>query len=126
MFMELGMLHAGRSAHAARQAEIAASRSASQATSAKEETRWLEDRLDRLTLACMALWELVEERTGLTEEDLYDKAQEIDLRDGKADGKVTKTVLNCPKCQRVMSPKHKRCLYCGEEGLESSPFDKSL
>ena len=126
MFWQLGMVQAGRSAHAARQAEIAASRSASRATAAKEEVRWLEDRLDRLTLACTALWELIRDRTDLTEEDLYDKAQEIDLRDGEADGEISKTVLNCPKCQRVMSPKHKRCLYCGEDGLESSPFDKSL
>ena len=47
--------------------------------------------LDRLTLVCQAMWELLRERTGLTESQLLAKVTEVDLRDGKLDGKYKKT-----------------------------------
>lgn len=43
--------------------------------------------------------------------------------DGVQDGKATRTVARCPKCRRVMSPRHNKCLYCGAGKLISSDFD---
>jgi ribosomal protein S27AE len=83
----------------------------------------LEERLDKLQLVCMAMWEVIKEKTDMTEVDLMTKVQEIDLRDGVVDGKVTRTVKDCPQCNRRMSPRHKRCLYCGHEELVVSAFD---
>ena len=83
----------------------------------------LEKRLDKLTLICMAMWSLLQERAELTEEDLLQKVQDIDLRDGQLDGKLKKKVAKCPKCSRVMAPRHDQCLYCGSRKLSLTAFD---
>jgi hypothetical protein len=73
------------------------------------------ERLDQLLLICAAMWELLAERAGVTETDLVAKIAEIDARDGIADGKFTYTPVKCPKCNRTLFPKQRRCLYCGAE-----------
>jgi ribosomal protein S27AE len=83
----------------------------------------LEERLDKLTLITMAMWEMLRDNTKFTETDLMAKVQELDLRDGTPDGKMTRTVSKCPQCNRSMSPRHKKCLYCGHESLVHSAFD---
>lgn len=75
----------------------------------------LRDEVERLALLNQALWELVQTRLKLTDADLEKKAQEVDLRDGMPDGKMSKHPLRCPKCGRVSNSKHKKCLYCGLE-----------
>ena len=90
---------------------------------AKSNIRGLVDRLDELTLACRAMWELLEEKTSLTHEDLFAKIREIDLADGVEDGKVAMTVKKCPSCGRTMSERHKKCLYCGAVELKETPFE---
>ena len=81
------------------------------------------DRLDRLGLLCTAMWELLSQRAGVTEADLIEKVAEVDLRDGAADGKARhKSVKTCPSCGRSMSTRHRRCLFCGELDLQSSPL----
>lgn len=77
--------------------------------------RDLEERLNQLTLVNMAIWSLVQERTGLTDQDLVQRIQEIDLSDGQLDGKVRTQIQTCPHCQRTLSQKHNRCLFCGYE-----------
>jgi hypothetical protein len=86
-------------------------------------TTELTERLEKLQLVCMAMWEVIKEKTDMTEVDLMTKVQELDLRDGVVDGKVTRTVKDCPVCHRRMSPRHKRCLYCGHEELIDSAFE---
>ena len=73
----------------------------------------MQSQLDRLELICMAVWSLVKEKTNLTDDDLARRIQEIDLADGVQDGKITKGVAICPQCQRPLSLRHHRCLYCG-------------
>jgi NTP pyrophosphatase (non-canonical NTP hydrolase) len=90
---------------------------------AQRDVQHLEERLEKLILVNMALWEMLKERTELTELDLMNKVQEIDLRDGQADGKLERGVKKCPKCDRTMSPKHNRCLYCGAEDLGAGAYD---
>ena len=74
-----------------------------------------ERRLDKLSLACQALWELLKVRTDLTIEDVYNKMEEIDLRDGHKDGKISGTVLKCSSCGRTINTLHSVCIYCGTE-----------
>ena len=85
----------------------------SSAREAQETAKENEERIDQLVLVCAAMWELLREKAGLTEDDLITRVAEIDARDGIADGKLTAKVQKCPKCSRVISPKHMRCLYCG-------------
>lgn len=87
------------------------------------DSRFLEDRLDRLALICMAMWSLVQPKTDLTEEDLLQRVKEIDLMDGTEDGKITRQVVRCGKCDRPMSSRHTRCIYCGSEQLAACAFD---
>jgi len=74
----------------------------------------LEWKVDKLTLINMALIELLTAHVGLTEAQLLEKMQEIDLRDGKQDGKPPETVAPlCEACGRTYSKRHNHCLYCG-------------
>ncbi len=106
---------------AATDAAVSAARSASRAEAAEREVEHLNDRLDKLTLVCMAMWSLLREAGDLTQ-----RVKEIDLRDGVPDGKVTRRIARCPKCNRVMSPRHKKCLYCGSPRLDVTAFDQAL
>ena len=67
----------------------------------------------RQALVCQALWELVSERLGLTDEDLAKRVEEIDLRDGQADGKIDTRQLTCPQCGRPANSSRRTCVYCG-------------
>lgn len=120
--MMTSLWHVSHFRNDAANAGVAAHASA-KANEAQQVTTDLEERLDKLTLICMSMWELLRDNTKFTEADLLAKVQELDLRDGVADGKVTQTVSKCPKCSRTMSPRHKRCLYCGYEQLMNNAFD---
>lgn len=74
--------------------------------------RELEEQIQRMQLLNQALWEALSAKTGLTEAEFLAKVKEVDMRDGQEDGKMGTQALKCPKCQRVSSSKHWRCLYC--------------
>ena len=107
-------------------AEIKSDLSVSTARNAAATIRELEDRLDRLLLANIAMWSLVREKTGLTEEDLLERVRQIDLSDGQEDGKLRTQVVRCAKCDRVMARRHRTCLYCGADKLDPTAFDAAL
>jgi hypothetical protein len=83
--------------------------------SLRTELKELQERVGRLALFNQALWELLQAKTGITEDELMAKALEIDLRDGMQDDAITVVPLRCPNCSRVSSSKHWKCLYCGQE-----------
>ena len=85
----------------------------SRVSEAKLSISELEDRVDRLSLLSMALWTLVREQLNLTDEQLAQRVQDIDLTDGKLDGKVSKASSKCEKCGRMLSARHVKCIYCG-------------
>ena len=103
-------------------AEVEAQRSSRRADSVKEDVRNLEERLDRLLLVTQALWSLLRKRTKLTEKDLLNEVTELDLQDGKLDGKATKPIVRCPKCDATICHKFNRCLFCGEPYEGGSAF----
>jgi ribosomal protein L32 len=119
-----GMLGPGgmRSSMGATAASRDAARSVRETRENAREVESIDERIDKLVLVCTSLWELLKERTDLSEEDLMSKVHEVDLRDGTADGKITVGLQKCHKCGRTMSPKHRRCLYCGAEGLNKDAF----
>ncbi len=84
------------------------------AREARTEVEHLERKVDMLAMICQAMWELLKEHGGVPEELLATKVQEIDLRDGKLDGKLgTRNAITCTACGRTVNKRHQRCLYCG-------------
>ncbi len=92
----------------------------SQESIARDANKHLVDRVEGLALITRALFELMQETTGVSEEKLRAKVAEIDLRDGQADGRMTPKPKKCPKCDAMMSPRFGRCLFCGQKD-ESAP-----
>lgn len=83
----------------------------------------LEARVDKLELIVESLWEMLKRETSLQDIDLIEQITEIDLLDGKLDGKKEKTTtIRCPKCERMNSKRHPKCLYC-EEVFLIEPFE---
>lgn len=75
----------------------------------------LELQTERLSLAVMALAEILRDEFHVTEEAIEAKLQEIDLRDGKLDGKVSPRAKQCPSCQRVNNRNRVTCMYCSAQ-----------
>jgi hypothetical protein len=111
------MHHSFRASSAAQDA----ARAAGDARSAAERVRQMEDRLERALLTCEAMWTLVREKFGLTDEELVQRVNDLDLSDGHLDGKMRKTPVACPKCNRTISPRFQQCMYCGQP-IVHDPF----
>ncbi|MEA1958725.1 MAG: hypothetical protein U9N44_03500 [Chloroflexota bacterium] len=86
--------------------------------------RSLRQVVDKLALINRALWEIIAESRGLTDEYLMNKVNEIDLRDGTLDGKMKPAIKKCPSCGRTLSQGRETCLYCGAKDTEADPFDR--
>ncbi len=112
-----GMHTASRAAYASARANEAARDVRTTKTTVAE----LEQRLDRAMMACEAMWSMMRDKYGVTDLELIDKINEIDLSDGQLDGKVRKTALSCPKCRRTISRRHPNCMYCGQ-AIVHDPF----
>ncbi|MCL2646932.1 MAG: hypothetical protein FWD61_07985 [Phycisphaerales bacterium] len=100
-----------------------AARAASEAAAAGRSAREVEDRLERLTLICRAMWELLREKGIAVEEELIAKMAIIDAADGVADGKQTEQIHKCPKCGRTLQRRATKCLYCNAEYMPTSVFE---
>lgn len=71
--------------------------------------------VERLLMITEALWGLVREKHALGEDELYKRIEEIDLRDGRLDGRVAPTPSAlCPRCNRALMKKRPVCIYCGQ------------
>ncbi|HLP82715.1 MAG TPA: hypothetical protein VK157_00050 [Phycisphaerales bacterium] len=86
------------------------------------EVERLQQRVDALVLANLAMWTLMRDKLGVTDVELERRVQDIDLSDGQLDGKVRVGPWTCTACQRPNAPKHVKCLYCGVERASSSVF----
>ncbi len=86
------------------------------AGAAEDETRKLRRDVDRLTLACLAMWQILQSRTNLTDEDLRRIMHELDASDGRVDGRIDAgTPGRCAQCDRPVLKGKARCTYCGAE-----------
>ena len=94
------------------QANTKAIRADSRASQLEGELEMMNDRIAVL-LACQSLWELLQENTGISAAEFDQKMEEIDLRDGVKDGKMTAVTDSCTKCGRKTSRRRKNCIYCG-------------
>jgi len=94
-------------------ANDAARRAHSKVASTSDDLSLLRRRVETLALTSQALWELLRERAQLTDQQLLDKMREIDARDGRADGVISRSTANCPACARPNGSNVRKCIYCG-------------
>ncbi len=83
----------------------------------------LERRVNRLSLLCQSMWELLRERAEFTDDQLCAKVLEVDLRDGRNDGRMTSQITDCPSCGRKTNSKRSTCVICGAELKKPHPFE---
>ncbi len=96
-------------------------------TRLRNRLREMEDRVNRLSMICCAMWTVVSAHTNVGDEELVRLVQELDLVDGVEDGRArVPEVRDCPQCHRPVSIRHLRCLYCGADPGPGGPFDKVL
>ena len=81
--------------------------------SQNDRVRELEFTVQRMALASQAMWELLRSRFEMDEEDLLARIKEIDLRDGRLDGRMQAQASKCSNCGRLTNAKNPRCIYCG-------------
>lgn len=121
------LFSAGAAAQARAQANasnMAGERAAREASKARTELEGVEFNVEKLLMITEALWTILKEQLGYEDDELIKRIQEIDMRDGKLDGKVKSSVnAPCPKCNRVLIGKLPKCLYCGTE-VERDPFER--
>ena len=100
-----------------------AASASNEAASAKREVTEMQHQIDKLKLVCAALWELVKEKTSLTEDDIVNRIALLDAKDGVADGRLTRAARPCVKCKRTVAPKLIKCMYCGTMQPVESVFE---
>jgi len=89
---------------------------------AEESILPLEHRIESLELACAGMWELLKQMSNVTDDQLIAKIREIDAKDGKVDGKITRGSLECPACGRQSLVRNAtKCTWCGAD-LQRAPF----
>ena len=69
------------------------------------------------------MWELLREKTDLTEEQLRDKILEVDLRDGATDNKMAPAMMECPHCKARITSRRTNCVMCGLEVPRRHQFE---
>ena len=86
--------------------------------------RDLERLVRKMALVNQALFELLKDRTGITDEELRLKIHEVDVRDGREDHKVSSAPLHCPKCQGKVTAGALKCKSCGATLAPKYPFEE--
>ena len=82
----------------------------------------LQLKVERLLIITEALWSILKEKHGFEDQELIKRMVEIDLRDGRLDGRVATTPPQaCPKCKRTLPKGKPKCMFCGEL-IPPTPF----
>ncbi len=92
---------------------MAAHRAQTKADRSAGEVSDLKQQVERLSLACQAMWELLRDYSGMSEEHIESKILEIDGRDGRVDGKIATLILTCTACGKPTNSKRQFCVLCG-------------
>lgn len=106
------------------EAQHTAARAERAAQSAAQSAQTLQLEIERLFMITEALWTLLKEQHGYSDQHLEDLVAGIDLRDGKLDGKAASpSPRACPACGRPLSRRRALCVYCGTH-TPPSLFDR--
>ena len=105
-------------------AEMTADSAQQTARDAESAVESLKFDVNRLLMITEAPWTLLKQQHGYKDEDLVKLITEIDLRDGKLDGRVAPSEpRTCPSCGRVAAKNRPVCLYCGKP-VPVEPFGR--
>jgi hypothetical protein len=96
------------------EASAAAEQALSKVRSNQDEIARINARIEKLALTCQALYEILRDKTDVKDADVVAKMDEIDARDGKANGKMNQQVLDCPGCGQKTNSRRSTCVICGE------------
>lgn len=122
-----GLFIAGAADQMARanRAQAAGERASKSAAEVRRKTESVQFDVEKLFMITQALWLMVKDQHGYSDDDLIQCIQNIDLQDGKLDGKVAKSPVrpDCPHCGRKLMGKRPVCLYCGTE-VALDPFER--
>ena len=95
--------------------DLSAQHAQRDARDAKSENEFIKNDIERLLMITEALWMLLKKEHGYEDSVLSQLIAEIDLRDGKLDGRVSKVAPElCPYCNRAISKKRAFCIFCGK------------
>jgi hypothetical protein len=98
-------------------AEARAANVGRRATDLEAELLGLERRLEQSMLINLAMGSLLQDKLGLTDAELERRMTDLDLADGKLDGRAGRAAGDGPKvcttCRRTISKRHAHCFYCG-------------
>ncbi|MDA0991681.1 MAG: hypothetical protein O3A51_13140 [Verrucomicrobia bacterium] len=122
-----GLFIAGAAQQMARanRAQLAGERASRVASDVRTQNEGIQFDIEKLFMITEALWTLLKEQNGYTDEQLVQMIQDIDLRDGKLDGKVAKSAERptCTGCGRTLIRRQAKCLYCGAVTAQQ-PFER--
>lgn len=85
--------------------------------------RDLAELVRKMALVNQALLETLKDRVGFTDEELRRKIKEVDLRDGREDGKLTAGPLTCSKCGFNVTAGSMSCQTCGAKIAPRYPYE---
>ncbi len=95
-----------------------------EARKAETDVELLKQDVERLLMITESLWQILKEQHGYDDNELIRRVAEIDLRDGKLDGRLAKGPPSiCPYCQRPMIKHRPFCMYCGKP-VAVNPFER--
>ena len=95
----------------------------SAARTARSEVLQLEDEMARQALIIKSLLVICEQKGLFSEPEFRRLVDEVDLSDGRLDGKYApkQEIRVCPQCNKNNGKTRTKCMYCGTE-LESRPL----
>jgi predicted Zn-ribbon and HTH transcriptional regulator len=79
---------------------------------------------ERLKLVAMAMWEVLNDKLGVSEAELRARIEALDELDGRKDGRLRMqpAARRCEACDRPMLGTAVACPYCGERPAETPLF----
>jgi hypothetical protein len=100
----------------------AAASAESAANEAKTDVEIFKHDIDRLLLITEALWTLMKQQQGYTDDVLVGLIQDIEKQKAAAYANATKDApAPCPFCGRLNTATRSFCMYCGK-ALPAKPF----
>lgn len=106
---------------------MSASRAEAEIEHAKRNSRAdveiLNDRIDRLTLLCEAMWTVLRESGHADDARLWYAFHELDASDGAYNGKKAKRAATCAGCEAAVPVNSAICQFCGAQAPPRPLFD---
>lgn len=93
----------------------------SSAAADSSQIRQLQDQVDRLSLGAEAMWRLLSEHLGFTDQHLFDIIAALDMSDGTKDGRFMPAPSNC-SCGAAINAAAEQCQFCGAEAERRKVF----